>query len=339
MPTDLQINNQTLGETNILFLSLFDSIQDPFFVLGQRKEFLMANAKAMELIGSPWGEIRKLDFADLVVPEDKQRVLRGFEEAAQNQLSQWVTRIIRPSGECIPVEIFLTYREEIYWVTARDLRDRIRTEEHWERTKRELTEKIRERDQNARELQAVKDLYKEQLKKIKEMKEKIELLSYTDELTGICNRRFFIQLLTLEMERQKRYPEPLCLLMIDIDYFKDYNDANGHLAGDHVLKEIATLIERGVRQSDTVARFGGEEFTALLINAGKEEGMEIAERVRRIVAETHFPNEQNQPNGNLTISIGIATFSPSIPTPLAFIREADNALYRAKRAGRNRLEG
>ncbi len=299
----------------------------------------MANAKAMELLGSSWEEIQKLDFAGLIVPEDKQRVLSGFEEAAPNQQSEWVTRIVRPSGEPIPVEIFLTYREEIYLVSVRDLRERIRAEEYWERTKRELIEKIRERDQYARELQAVRDLYKEQLKEIKEMKEKIELLSYTDGLTGICNRRFFIQLLTLEMKRQKRYPEPLSLLMIDIDYFKDYNDANGHLAGDHVLKQIAALIERGVRHTDTVARFGGEEFTALLINAGKEEGMEIAERVRRMVAETHFPNEQNQPNGNLTISVGIATFSPSISTPLAFIREADNALYRAKRAGRNRLEG
>jgi diguanylate cyclase (GGDEF)-like protein/PAS domain S-box-containing protein len=337
VPTDVEMNKENLREKDVLILSLLDSIQDPFFVLGQRKEFLMASPKAIELIGSSSEEIQKLDFADLIVSDDKERALRGFEEAGSNQQVQWVTRIISSSGERIPVQIFVTYREEIYWVTVRDLRDRIRTEEHWERTKRELIEKIRERDQYARELQAVRDLYKGQLKEIKEMKEKIELLSYTDELTGICNRRFFIQLLTLEMERQKRYPEPLALLMIDIDYFKDYNDANGHLAGDHVLKEIAALIEHGVRHTDTVARFGGEEFTALLINAGREEGMEIAERVRRIVAESHFPNEQNQPNGNLTISIGIVTFSPSISTPLAFIREADNALYRAKRAGRNRL--
>jgi len=76
------------------------------------------------------------------------------------------------------------------------------------------------------------------------MKDKVEVLSYTDELTGVCNRRFFIHLLTLETERQKRYPYPLSLLMIDIDYFKHYNDSNGHLAGDQVLRVISGLIER-----------------------------------------------------------------------------------------------
>ena len=80
------------------------------------------------------------------------------------------------------------------------------------------------------------------------MKEEALLLSYTDDLTGIYNHRFFIQQLTLEVERQKRYASPLALLMIDIDYFKHYNDANGHLAGDQVLKAIAFLIQRGVRQ-------------------------------------------------------------------------------------------
>jgi diguanylate cyclase (GGDEF)-like protein len=127
--------------------------------------------------------------------------------------------------------------------------------------------------------------------------------------------------------------------MIDIDYFKHYNDTNGHLAGDEALKAISILIRRGVRQTDIVARYGGEEFSAILINTGKEGAMEIGERVRRNVAGTRFPDARTQPKEDLTVSVGAATFSSSVSTLTGLIREADNALYRAKKRGRNRVEG
>jgi len=204
---------------------------------------------------------------------------------------------------------------------------------------KELIEKSQERDLYTKELQVLKNLYREKVKEVEKMREEAVLLSYIDDLTGIYNHRFFIEQLTLEVERQKRYSTPLSLLMIDIDYFKHYNDANGHLAGDQALRDIAMLIQRGVRQTDIVARYGGEEFSAILINAGREKALEIAERVRRNVADTGISNESAQPNGDLTVSIGVGTFSPSISTLTDLIREADNALYRAKRAGRNRVEG
>jgi len=105
------------------------------------------------------------------------------------------------------------------------------------------------------------------------------------------------------------------------------------------LKAIAFLIQRGVRQTDIVARYGGEEFSAILINAGREKALEIAERVRSNVADARFPNESAQPNKDLTVSVGVATFSSPISTLTDLIREADNALYRAKKGGRNRIEG
>lgn len=199
-------------------------------------------------------------------------------------------------------------------------------------------EKLPGGDFDAHEIETLKQLYNEKLKEIEKMREETLLLSFTDDLTGVYNHRFFIQQLTLEIERQKRYPTPLSLLMIDIDYFKHYNDTNGHLAGDQALKAIAMLIRRGVRQSDIVARYGGEEFTAILINAGKEGARNIAERVRKSISETHFPNESFQPNRDLTVSIGVGVFSPQFPTLTELIRSADNALYRAKKAGRNRVE-
>jgi diguanylate cyclase (GGDEF)-like protein/PAS domain S-box-containing protein len=326
------------GRENLLVRSILDTIQDPFFILDRRGTILLFNLKGMEILGYSADEFEKMDFFQMISPTEQPRLKREFEEIEQDREIRLNSQMVGRSGESIPVDFVGVIRSGRCFVALRDLRERVRVEQEWELTKKEFTEKVRERDQYSRELQVMKDHYKEKLKELREMKEEVERLSYTDELTGICNRRFFIQLLTLEVERQKRYPYPVSLLMIDIDYFKHYNDTNGHLDGDQILKAIAILIERGVRQTDIVARFGGEEFAAILINANPKDALDIAERVRRNVAETPFPNGRAQPNGRLTVSIGVATFSPSFTTPDDFIREADNALYRAKRAGRDRVE-
>ncbi len=326
------------GKENLLGRSILDTIQDPFFILDRRGTILLFNLKGMEILGYSADEFEKMDFFQMMSPTEQPRLQKEFEETEPDREIRLKSQMVGRSGESIPVDFVGVIRSGRCFVTLRDLRERVRVEQEWELTKKEFTEKVRERDQYSRELQVMKDHYKEKLKELREMKEEVERLSYTDELTGICNRRFFIQLLTLEVERQKRSPYPVSLLMIDIDYFKHYNDTNGHLDGDQILKAIAILIERGVRQTDIVARFGGEEFAAILINASPKDAVEIAERVRRNVAETPFPNGRAQPNGRLTVSIGVATFSPSFTTPDDFIREADNALYRAKRAGRDRVE-
>jgi diguanylate cyclase (GGDEF)-like protein/PAS domain S-box-containing protein len=319
--------------------SVIEVVQDPFFILSRKGEFLKANPKGIEMLGYPSEELREMVFMDVVAPEDLSRIRDGFEEMGQGREVQLAFHIISKGGEQIPVKFFGSPREDTLLITLRDLRERIQIEGEWEEKKKDFMEKIRERDQYAQELQVLRNLYEEKAKEIEIMREEAVLLSYIDDLTGIYNHRFFIQQLTMEVERQKRYSTPLSLLMIDIDYFKHYNDTNGHLAGDQALRAIAMLIQHAVRQTDIVARYGGEEFSAILINAGKEGAKKIAERVRRSVAETRFPNESFQPNGDLTVSIGVGTFSPTISTLTDLIREADNALYRAKRAGRNRVEG
>jgi diguanylate cyclase (GGDEF)-like protein/PAS domain S-box-containing protein len=319
--------------------SILEVLQEPFLILDPKGNFLKVNPKGMDILGYPPEELQQMVFIDVVPLEDLHQVREGFEEMGQGKEVRFRTQVTSRLGERIPVVFFGTLKEDIFFIILRDLRERIGIEEEFEKTKKEFMEKIRERDLYARELQVIRDLYKEKLKEIEMMKEEAIRLSYTDDLTGIYNHRFFIEQLTLEVERQKRYPTPLSLLMIDIDYFKHYNDNNGHLAGDQVLKAIAILIQHGVRQSDIVARYGGEEFSAILINTGREEALEIAERVRRNVAETRFPNENAQPNKDLTVSVGVATFSSSISTLTDLIREADHALYRAKKGGRNRIEG
>ena len=318
---------------------IYEVIPEPFLILDRNGDFLKVNPKGIDLLGYPPEELQQRVFMDVVALEDLHRIREGFEEIGQGQEVRFRTKITSRLGERIPVELFGVSRGDVIFIMLRDLRERIEIEEEFERTKKESTEKIREGDLYARELQVTRDLYKEKLKEIEMMGQEAIRLSYTDDLTGIYNHRFFIEQLTLEVERQKRYDTPLSLLMIDIDYFKNYNDTNGHLAGDQALRAISKLIQQGVRQTDIVARYGGEEFSAILINAGREKALEIAERVRRNVAETRFPNEKAQPNKDVTVSVGVATFSSSVSTLTDLIREADHALYRAKKRGRNRIEG
>ena len=336
---ETRMEGESLKKVNPLQESILEVIQDSFFLLDRKGGILKANPKGLDLLGYPWKELQQIVLIDVVALEELSRVRERFEEMEQGQGVRFRAEIINYLGERIPVQWVGIFREENFFITLKDLRERRETEEEWNRAKKELLEKIRERDLYARELQAMRDLYKEKKKEIEKMREEAMILSSTDDLTGIYNHRFFIQQLTMEVERQKRYASPLSLLMIDIDYFKHYNDTNGHLAGDEALKAISILIQRGVRQTDIVARYGGEEFSSILINTGKAKAMEIAERVRRTVAETRFPNEKAQPNGDMTVSIGVATFSSSTSTLTDLIREADNALYRAKRGGRNRVEG
>lgn len=336
---EIRVKVEALERELSLLRFIFEAIPDPLFILNQQGEILKVNSRGVVLLGSSAEELQQKAFIDVVVFEDLSMVREGFEELKRQGKLSLTFHVVNPLREEIPVQLFGTQRDDTRLIVLRDLRERRRLEEEWEETSKQYLEKIRERDQYARELQALRDLFKEKSKEIEKMKEEAVLLSYTDDLTGIYNHRFFIQQLTLEVERQKRYLSPLSLLMIDIDYFKHYNDNNGHLAGDEVLKAIALLIHHGVRQSDIVARYGGEEFVAILVNAGREKAMEIAERVRRIISATPFPNEKSQPNGDLTVSIGVATFSPPVSTMTDLIREADHALYQAKRAGRNRIEG
>ncbi len=333
------MTTEVLERESRLFKSLLEVLPDPFFVLNCKGEILQVNSKGSELLGYAPETLQGKAFIDLIASEDLRVFHEGFEKMGQGLTLFLNLRVIHHLKEEIPVVCSGSLRGEAYWISLKDLREKIRMMEEKEKVKQMLMEVTRERDQYAKELQVMRDLMREKTREVEKMKEEAILLSYTDDLTGIYNHRFFIHQLTLEVERQKRYASPLSLLMIDIDYFKHYNDHNGHLAGDEALKGIALRIQHGVRQSDIVARYGGEEFVAILVNTGKDQAIEIAERVRKIVAEASFPNEKEQPNGDLTVSIGVATFAPPVSTLTDLIRAADNALYRAKRAGRNRVEG
>ncbi len=162
-------------------------------------------------------------------------------------------------------------------------------------------------------------------------------MSITDELTGLFNRRHFNERFEREVQRSKRYDHPLTVLMIDIDYFKNFNDINGHLMGDEILKRVAHTLESNIRKSDFLARYGGEEFVVILPEIDKEHALKVAEKLRLTIEKKRFPKQENQPNKNLTISLGIATFPEDSLESKVLIDYADRALYKAKAAGRNRV--
>jgi diguanylate cyclase (GGDEF)-like protein len=165
----------------------------------------------------------------------------------------------------------------------------------------------------------------------------MEQVLITDHLTGLLNRRYFFERITEELSRSQRHSHPLSLMMIDVDDFKWYNDHHGHLAGDDALRNVAAVLRDAVRNIDFVARYGGEEFVMVLPQTSKEEAVVIGERLRHEVEKFYFPYEEKQPNGNFTISMGLATYPEDAKGIKNLIEAADKALYRAKAAGKNRL--
>ncbi len=170
----------------------------------------------------------------------------------------------------------------------------------------------------------------------KEMEAELRRLATTDSLTGVANRRRFIEQLDKELARIKRFNLPASLLMVDIDYFKRVNDTYGHAAGDAVLKHLTASAEHHLRSIDLFGRIGGEEFAVLLPGTDKEGAREFAEQLRSYVAETPAKIEAGEVH--VTISIGVTQFKPTDLIPDAIFARADEALYRAKQAGRNRVE-
>lgn len=183
---------------------------------------------------------------------------------------------------------------------------------------------------------ALQDELRLKNKQLEELLSKVEYMATTDALTGLFNRRRFHDVLSKDFERTKRYATPFSLLMLDIDHFKRINDEFGHQAGDTVLKEIAKVLVKNLREIDTASRYGGEEFMVILSNTEKKDAMYVAERMRISFENSKYPDIGNN---KITVSIGCSGVPDKfIDNEEKLIRCTDLALYRAKQNGRNRLE-
>lgn len=168
---------------------------------------------------------------------------------------------------------------------------------------------------------------------IRGIAEKEKALARTDSLTGIANVRAFYEALNSEIEKARRYDHQVTIAYMDLDDFKKINDSYGHLAGDEVLKDIADLIRRIIRNVDTEARLGGDEFAILLPETTMEEARSVIERLHMVVKE-----ELRKKNWQVTISAGIASFVKTMPSADAMISRADALMYAAKISGKDRIE-
>jgi len=179
------------------------------------------------------------------------------------------------------------------------------------------------------------DELQEKIRLLDEAKAKMEQLAVTDGLTGLYNYRHFQEQLAHEFDRAKRHQLDLSLLMMDIDYFKIYNDCHGHPAGDQVLRTIGKIIKENLRKIDIAARYGGEEFAVILPETNHKSAIVVAEKIRKLIEQTPIDHEDQQPNGKLTISIGVASYPRDAEDPRSLVDVADRRLYRAKQKGRN----
>ncbi len=176
---------------------------------------------------------------------------------------------------------------------------------------------------------------KEYLDKLSAKYENALSAAITDKLTGLYNHTYFKHYLGLEIKRSQRQDQQVALIMIDVDNFKQFNDTLGHMAGDAVLKEIASLIKKSIRDIDFAARYGGEEFSVIIPNAHRQCATLVAERIRRAIGTYEFSNTFSPGISTITVSQGVAIFPKDALTMNDLIQKADTELYRAKREGKN----
>jgi diguanylate cyclase (GGDEF)-like protein len=167
--------------------------------------------------------------------------------------------------------------------------------------------------------------------------EEIYRLTTVDGLTQVFNKRYFLETLEREIGRAQRYRRELSLIIFDIDHFKKINDTYGHLAGDHVLKHLALVIKSRIRREDILSRYGGEEFAIILPEIDRDNAVQFAEKIRRLIEKAVFRFEDTEIP--VTISIGVAAYGEGLEDVTEFIKVADERLYDAKVQGRNRVLG
>ena len=195
---------------------------------------------------------------------------------------------------------------------------------------------LRARVKSMLRLKVSNDRLQEANRQLAQLNARLEELSQTDALTGLHNRYYFDRRIEHEVERARRYGSPLAVVMIDIDHFKRVNDGHGHPFGDLVLRGVAQALKRVLRNVDSLARYGGEELVAVLPETPRSEALAVAERLRQAVEAERF--ESGGQRVPVTISLGVASGPPPVvENPHEILKLADEALYRAKESGRNRV--
>jgi diguanylate cyclase (GGDEF)-like protein len=254
----------------------------------------------------------------------------AFEERALDLAGIGLATILLLLGAWYGTEVFVLRNIRTLLDTAR----RVRSGDLGARTG--LHDGKDELSQVGRELDGVAETLQRRDLELKTAMQALQEQAITDPLTGLHNTPYLRELLPRELLRAKRKGSPLAAIMIDVDHFRRVNDSLGHEAGDGVLKELGALLKKSIRGSDIACRYGGEEFAIILADATSEGARRRAEDIRAAVKRLELKHG-GKPIGGLTVSLGVALFPYHADQATTLLREADEALYRAKEAGRDRV--
>ncbi|MEK6577653.1 MAG: diguanylate cyclase [Bdellovibrionota bacterium] len=298
------------------YADLFDRLLDSVFLIDPETQCVLeANPNAERMLGMPHEKVIGQPITDWV--EEGQR--HHFSKALRIALRRYYPRQFDSTWniegdrqlifEILACSLKLQDGSSVLQVIARDVTFR------------------RTAEQKVREL----------LHELQTANVRLEALSTTDAMTGLYNYRHFKNKMDEEHTRSARYKKTYSVVFCDLDHFKHYNDANGHPAGDQLLRDFADIMRASCRGQDFAARYGGEEFIVICPETPAEGALILAERIRSTVEKTVFPLAKTQPLGKVTVSIGVASFPSDADNAERLLEIADQALYRSKSSGRNRV--
>ncbi|WP_416148860.1 diguanylate cyclase [Salipaludibacillus sp. HK11] len=306
-------------DTSQLFEQAFRFSSIGIALVSIEGKFMLSNPMLSEMLGYSENEFKELSFEDLTHSADVEKSKYKAEKLLDGTIDNYQIekRYIHKDGKVIwcllNVSIVKNSKEvPIYFISQfQDITQRKFYEQ-------ELTE-------NQDKLMKANNLFKK--------------LSEQDGLTGVANRRYFDEQLEYHWREATKHQQQLSLIMLDLDYFKDFNDYYGHHAGDDCLKLVTATIERKISSSNVFARYGGEEFSIILPNSSEKDAYDLAEELREAVEQLRIPHEKSSVLKSVTISLGVASISPQNSMKSKhLIKQADDALYSAKNNGRNDVE-
>ncbi|MFN3344038.1 MAG: diguanylate cyclase domain-containing protein [Chloroherpetonaceae bacterium] len=320
--------------TEKVYLNILQALPEPILVLLPNQVILLANNAARAIFSLTGEDLKGTCFSALVTDRFKFNDWIKKVTASSSFVSEQTE--LRTSGGIMPFVLDgCTVRDgkQAYLL----IRLKMANAEHL--TVRALSVQVDKLQQEIAMRRAAEERLQESLIELERAKRQLEQLATIDSLTGIPNRRSIDETLQREWLKAMRNAEPLAVMMIDIDHFKNYNDFYGHQAGDMCLKQVAHAIRTVLRRStDYVGRYGGEEFLVLLTNSDSEKAKKMAGKICDAVRHLNIPHLASMTAEVVTISIGlnVITPMPSLSTSLV-IQQADEALYEAKRNGRNQF--
>ncbi|WP_052124116.1 GGDEF domain-containing protein [Ureibacillus manganicus] len=307
----VRIKKQELHKNTQVFKAIFEFVPIGIALIDNNSRPIISNKKLQEMLGYTEAELSTMTFKDFSYLDDAQTNMKLLNELVAGKIDHYVLekRYIRKNGDILWGNVTTTLFPDIENSATYAIG-----------MVNDITEKKCAEQQ------------------LHEAFEEAKLRSKRDGLTDIANRRYFDEYVQSEFNKAIQTKTPLSIIMLDIDYFKQYNDTYGHLHGDEVLKQVAKAIETTLcGSSDLVARYGGEEFVILLPNTDLANAKYVAEKVRLTIKNLAIPHEASNIDPHLTVSLGVSTIDGECKIANDLISRADYALYEAKENGSNQV--